>query len=137
MKIPEIVGHNKIRDAKICSLYADDNKTTEELGEVFKLTPRRIRSILYNNRVFLKLDKDWEKTKRVHLINKLIKSAQPSKKDVADLIDQLRIEVEGQKVEHSGKVEGAAITVNITQLAEKKEDELIELFRRNVIPSIN
>lgn len=113
MKIPQIVGKNKIRDAKICSLYADDNKTTEELGELFKLTARRVRAILYNNRQFLKIDKDWEKTKRVHLINKLIKKAAPSKKDVADLIDQLRIEVEGNKVEHSGDISHTLFFENI------------------------
>lgn len=104
MKIPLIEGRNKIRDAKICSLYADGNKTIEEVAEQFKLTSRRINAILYKNRQFLKIDRDWEKTKRVHLINKLIKNAAPCKKDVADLLDQLRIEVEGNKVEHSGEV---------------------------------
>lgn len=105
MKIPALTGRNKIRDAKICALYADDNMTTEKIGELFKITPRRVRAILYHNREYLKLDKDWEKTKRIHKLKRLISKANPSRKDVADLLEQLRVEIEGNKVEHTGKVE--------------------------------
>jgi hypothetical protein len=104
MKIPQIVTTNKIRDARICSLYAD-GKSAEEIAELFKLTSRRISTILYKNREFLKSDKDWEKTKRIHHLRRLIAKAGESKKDVADLIDQLRVETEGNKLEHSGTVE--------------------------------
>lgn len=107
MKLPQIVGNNKIRDARICSLYADDNKTTEKIGELFKLTPRRIRAILYANREFLKSDKEWEKTKRVNHLKRLLKKHPGSigNKCTLDILDQLRVEIEGNKVEHSGSIE--------------------------------
>lgn len=96
MKIPEIFGKNKIRDAKICRMYADDDKSTDEIAEIFKLTQRRIIGILYKNRAFLNLDKGWERAKRINFLKRQIKKKGDSKKDVVDLLALLRDEIDGK-----------------------------------------
>ena len=86
MKLPsEIFGQNKCRDAIICKLYSEDY-SPEEIKEIRKLpiTVRRIEQIVYKNRNFVKIDKDWEETKQIHRINRKIKKAPESKKDVYD-----------------------------------------------------
>jgi len=98
MKLPDkIVGRNKLRDAKICALWADDLKTTEEIGEMFGVTNRRVNQILFANPDFLKVQVEWEKSKRVHWIKRAIKVADQSRKDPADLQLQLKHEIEGEK----------------------------------------
>ncbi len=102
MRIPEIVTQNKIRDAKICDLFLDGELTTEEIGGQFGITGRQVRRLLYRNRAVLKLDKDYEKLKRILWLKKQITKDSKSKKDPVDILDQIRVELEGNKVEHTG-----------------------------------
>jgi AraC-like DNA-binding protein len=107
MKLPQIVTHDKIRDARICSLYAD-GKSAEEIAELHNLSSRRISTILYKNREFLKSEKDWEKIKRIAHLKRLL-ARHPyglGNKSTLDIIDQLRVETEGNKLEHSGRIDG-------------------------------
>ena len=107
MIIPEkIIGRNKIRDAAICvnweRLIEDKNYPTIEsiktaLSLKFKLSELRIFQIVRANHAYIPTDKKWEKTKRIHRLKLEIKQQEKSKKDVADLLDQLRIEMEGEK----------------------------------------
>ena len=98
MKLPEkIKGINKIRDTKICMKWSQELKTTFELGEIFRLTERRIQQILYSNKDFVKSNVEWEKEKRVHWWKKQIKKAGDSKRDSADLQINLKHELEGDK----------------------------------------
>lgn len=98
MKLPEkIKGINKIRDSKICYDWSETLLTFPELVEKYKLTERRIRQILVTNHAFISIDKEWEKKKRIHAIKLSIKKSKESSKDRADLIDQLRKEIEGDK----------------------------------------
>ena len=89
MKLPQVKGSHKIRDAKIVSMYSKEY-TEEHIGEKFDLTPRRIRQIVYENRHFLKIDQDWEKYKSVKWLERQIKRKEtmgiPSLKDTADLV---------------------------------------------------
>ena len=86
MKFPEkFQGRHRIRDMAICNLYLNENKSSDELGGMFKLTGRRIRAILYQNREFLQLDRRWEKTKQIWRIKRQISKRPDSTKDVADL----------------------------------------------------
>lgn len=95
MKIPEIVTRHKIRDAKICSLWVHDLLTTDEIGERFHLCARRIQKIIFDNREFVKFNKGWERTKRIKWLKVQIKRAGNSSKDSADLLDRLKVELEG------------------------------------------
>jgi len=106
MKIPEIVTRHKIRDAKICDLFLDGELDTDQIGGQVGISGRQVRRILYANRSVLKLDKEYEKIKRIIWLKKQIKKRGDTKQDSAALMDQLRVETEGNKVEHSGKIEG-------------------------------
>jgi hypothetical protein len=86
MKIPqEIFGKNKIRDGAICKLYSEDY-SPEEIKTIRNLpiSVRRIEQIVYKNRSFVKVDKEWAETKQIHRINRRIKKAPESKRDVYD-----------------------------------------------------
>lgn len=98
MKIPkEIVTRNKIRDFQICRLYVYNHLTMEEIGSRFGISGSRVQQLIYKNRHLLNLDKDYEKAKRVNWLQRQIKKRSDSKKDSADLVEQLRREIEGDK----------------------------------------
>jgi hypothetical protein len=97
MKLPEVKGKNKIRDAQICRLWAEDLMDLEDISRNHGLTIRRISQILYKNKDFVKSNQDWEKTKRKRWLKKQIKKNGGSKKDSADLVEQLRKEDEEGK----------------------------------------
>ena len=90
MKIPEIHGINKIRDTNICKLYGIDNMRVEDIALKVELTPTRVWQILYKNRGFVNIDRDWETIKQIHRIKTQIASRPTTKKDVADLEELLR-----------------------------------------------
>ena len=97
MKIPKIHGRNKIRDTKICRLWSQDLVDIQDLAVKFNLSVSRIYRLLYDNREFLRLDNNWEKEKRIVWLKKQIKTKKVTKKDPADLLEQLRKEIEGDK----------------------------------------
>jgi hypothetical protein len=98
LKLPQkIVGRHKIRDAQICLLWDREGLSPEEIGEKFHLTFRRILQILRANHLAMPIDKEWEKRKRIALLRRNISRKPASQKDVADLIEQLRKEIEGDK----------------------------------------
>jgi hypothetical protein len=100
MKLPEkIKGRNKIRDAKIVVGYKKEGLHYSELAEKFKLTERRILQILSTNHSFIKRDKEWEKEKRIALLNQWVKKNPETKKDTAEILELLRKEIEGDKPE--------------------------------------
>jgi len=95
MKIPQLHGKHKIRDTKICRLWAQDLLTAEDIAERFKLSPRRIGQIVYTNRDFLKLDIQHEKNKRVHNLKRWMEKAPDPKQDKLALQQEIRREAEG------------------------------------------
>jgi DNA-binding CsgD family transcriptional regulator len=113
MKLPaEIKTQHKIRDSKICILWARDGLTQEEIGEQFKLTATRIRQILYKNKHLLKIDREYEKLKRLGVLKKML-SKHPEtigKKDTIDIVKAMREETEESK---SGS--GVSVVVNVMQ----------------------
>ncbi len=113
MKLPaNIATRNKIRDAKICVLYADGNKTQAEIAEQFNLSARRIGAILYNNIEFLKSNKEWEKSKRIIHLKRLLNTHPDSlgKKGTLEILEQLREETEGTK-----SSQAVSVVVNVMQ----------------------
>lgn len=97
MKLPTAVkGYHKIRDSKICSLYATDMWTLDEVAEKFKISTTRVNQIIYKNRALLKIDRDYEKFKRVHTLRKLLKKhpSNMGNKTTIDIVDSMRKEDE-------------------------------------------
>ncbi len=103
MKLPkEIIGKNRIRDFYICNLYIKGH-TAEEITEIIQnkcITPvklNRCYKIISANSVYINKYIGWSKSKRIHLLQKWVKKNDSSKKDPADLIEQIRREIEGEK----------------------------------------
>ena len=99
MQIPkEIKGKNRKRDFIICCDYLR-GKSPEEIKKerALSITERRVYKIIFNNQEFINPRITWPKARRVWLLQKMVDEAPESKKDKADLIDQLRKEVEGEK----------------------------------------
>jgi len=107
MKLPtDIVTQHKIRDSKICMLWGRDGLTQEEIGKRFGISTTRVNQIVYKNRHLIKIDKEYEKLKRLAVLKRML-SKHPEelgKKSTIDIIDQMRLEVEGNKIEHTGEV---------------------------------
>ncbi len=97
MRIQDIKGTHKIRDFKICEIWLESDKTQREIADLVNLSERHIGRIVYKNRNVLKSEKEWEKAKRKHWLKVQIKKRGDSKKDAADLVEQLRREEEGDK----------------------------------------
>jgi hypothetical protein len=77
------------RNREIVRLWSEEDKSPQEIGEIYRLTEVRIYQILRENHIFIKMDKDWERKKAIQQVRKMVAQASPSKKDVSDLIMQL------------------------------------------------
>lgn len=98
MKLPgNIKGRHKIRDGAIMLSWYRDLLKPEQIAEKFNLTERRIQQIVRLNSPFLELDEKFEKVERIRRLKIEIKGKNKSNKDVADLLEQLRKEIEGDK----------------------------------------
>ena len=96
MKLPtQIVTRHKVRDGAICYLYTLDH-TQKEIGMRFKLNQSTIHRILYANRHAFKIDSDWEKTKRIHQLNRLETKFDGDIR-LLNILEQKRKEIEGDK----------------------------------------
>ena len=78
-------------------MYVVDYMTMEEIASNFDITTSRIQQILYRNRHLLNLDRNYEKIKRINWLKRQIKKRGDSERDSADLLTQLRAELEGEK----------------------------------------
>lgn len=99
MKLPaEVVSkRHKIRDYQIVKLYAEGEMNQYEIAEKFGLTQGRIQQICFANRHLMTGFHDWEKAKRINWLKGQIKKNGQSKKDPADLMEQLRKEMDGDQ----------------------------------------
>ena len=97
MKLPEIFGHKKLRDFQIIKMYSEGS-TQEDIGIMFGIDQSRVSAIIYRNRHVINSDKMLEKIKRINHLKRLIdKAPKESRKDVADLLAQLKDEMEDDK----------------------------------------
>jgi len=95
----EVKTRHKIRDFKICRMWAQDYKTMEEIGKRFGITRTRVSQIIYDNRDLLKSNKEFEKQKRIIRLNKIADSLGDNlskSKDVLDVFSELRKEHDGE-----------------------------------------
>ncbi len=97
MKLPKIHTKHKIRDAAICNMYVKAEHTIKEIAIYFKLSVSRINALVYKNQEYIKVNTSWEKGRRIHWLKRQIAKNDDTKKDTADLMEQLRKEIEGDK----------------------------------------
>ena len=98
MKLPsEVKGNNRIRDAKIISLYVDEGLSQTEIANKFKLAQPRISTILRNNAItIISTRKDYEKVKRLHSMKKMLSNPKiPDANSKLEVIREMRKEIEG------------------------------------------
>jgi hypothetical protein len=108
--IPEpIISYDeklKIRNAEICQKYLDwydqDMFKTERVKDLFNrlsqeydLTHQAIYNILKKNQNLIQFHKGWEKHKRIVELKRLRADKEKSNKDVVDILEQERKEIEG------------------------------------------
>jgi len=111
MKLPEIQTKKKIRDAKICSMLMR-GITKQEIADNLGLSLRTVDRVIYKNSSVLKnafeLTKDLEKVNRILFIKNQIKISKKFDVDLEyspmTLMDELKEELEGNKVEQSAIV---------------------------------
>jgi hypothetical protein len=97
MKIPPVDSRlNKIRDGAICKAWAIDGLSCEQIAPRFKLTASRIQQIVYKNRALVTIDKEWERVKRLRILDKELKRKDKSNKDLLDVVEQHRKETNGE-----------------------------------------
>ena len=132
MKIPDkIPGRHKIRDAHICLLWDRDCMTVQQIAEKKKFTERYIYKILSRNHMFIVIDKEWEKKKRIHRLQVAIKKAgYETKKDMFDLDEQLRKEIEGNSPLVKIEERNTAVFANINTDGRPLADIVRELNSR-------
>ena len=108
MKLPDkIKGRNKIRDGRICQQWLDYLDSDDDLQTVMEfknslveqmgLSYRYINKILRNNSVALQPDRQAEKNKRFWKLKLIAKGKLKSTKDITDILEQQRKEIEGDK----------------------------------------
>jgi len=90
MKLPEVIGRNKVRDGKILLLYAQDSLPMSKIGSKFGITGSRIQQILYDNKHLLSINKTWEQIKQKNRIQSHINRKTDSKRDVLEWEELMR-----------------------------------------------
>lgn len=97
MKIPsKIVTRNKIRDAAICSMYAR-NSSTEEIALHFGISQTQVNRLIYANRHVFVIDRDYEKLKRIHFLNRRFVKYEDNLNAELMLYDRIKVEIDGNK----------------------------------------
>jgi hypothetical protein len=95
-----------MRDAKICILWSRDGHSMEEIGRMFNLSATRINTIIYKNHEFIKIDKIYEKNKRINHLRRLLRKHPENlgTKTTLDILESLKTEVDGKEgTTHSGE----------------------------------
>lgn len=91
----QILGLNKIRDAKICMLFLYEHQTQTEIAATLGISRSRVGIILYNNRALLKLDAEYEKLQRINHYKRMADETSPGVHNKEYWLDKVREEVEG------------------------------------------
>ena len=95
----QIVGQNKIRDAKICMMFLYEHMTQKEIGESLGISRIRVGQVLYANRALLILDSQYEKLQRINHYKRMADEAPAGAHDKEYWLDKVREEVEGTSPE--------------------------------------
>ena len=105
MKISkDIQGKNRLRDHFICELYIKGTMP-EEIQKILSTSTRpikvsRIYKVISANAKYINPKMGWDKTKRLHRLQRLADLNQDKlspRKDTIDIMEQIRKEMEGDK----------------------------------------
>lgn len=131
MKLPERIDPTlpaeerlKIRNKEICDKWLDwydqDLFKIEQVTDLMKrltleydLTLVSIYHILKANQQYIQFDRGWEKIKRLTEYKRLRANKTNSNKDIVDILDKERIEIEGDKPLIDNRIMN--ITVNVKE----------------------
>lgn len=108
MKLPKVIkGRHKIRDGNICQQWLDYLDSDDDLHTVMEfknslveqtgLSYRYINKILRDNSVVLQPNRQAERNKRFWKLKLIAKGKLKSSKDITDILEQQRKEMEGDK----------------------------------------
>lgn len=110
MKLPELSGKQKIRNAKIFDLTIRENKSSYEVADyliehglwvgIRDNVASLVRKTLYKHRESLIIDKNYERFKQIQRVKRQIEKRPDSTKDVADLEKLLCDILNGDKNGH-------------------------------------
>ena len=99
IKASEVSTRDQERDAEILNLYQYEHKTLDEIGKRFQMTKQSVSYIVCKNKHLLKIDADFEKVKRINRLQRIFDNCGDNlspKKDVLNVITELRHEIEGE-----------------------------------------
>ncbi len=117
------ITRNKIRDAKICTLYSQEALTMTDLAQQFKMSVTRISVILKRNSHLLQWDQNFEKAKRIAFLRReLLKkelAGESTKKDVIEVSAALRDELDGKNGNTNINIVNSVSINNFSSLLEK------------------
>ena len=131
------VNKDRERNAKICNDFMLEHLTECELGTRYELSQQAISYILRNNKSLLRIDTEFEKAKRINRLNRIFSKIGDSlspKKDVLNVITEMRHELEGEgnkTINLSSNVNQIAIGEMDTETMRK----LIDALRERTIES--
>src|SRR5947207_1417083 len=94
-----IKTRHKIRDCKMIQMY-QKGSTFDEIGKRFSMTKQGANHIILKNLHIIQIDKNYEQQKRLNRLNRLLDKCSDDlspKKDVLNVIEQMRKEIEGDK----------------------------------------
>ena len=97
----DIKGYNRIRDFKICQMYMQEGMTLQEIGQKFGLTKQAIDYVILKHKSVFKIDKEFEKLKRLNRLKRIFDSCSDRlspNKDILNVIEQMRKEFEGENI---------------------------------------
>ena len=130
MKLPvAIKSRHKIRDSKILSLYRS-GETMESIAAKFGFTRSRIGQIIYENSHLLELDLKFERAKRINAFIRLhskLEGVISKGRDEIDILEQLRKEVEGDKITQVNPIQ--INFINVKHLESQPLETLIDSYR--------
>ena len=103
----EIVGQNRLRDLYICNLYIEGT-SVEQIVEILEthqnqnnhIKDGNVYRILRNNSLYIEKNIAWSKSKRLHRLYQVANNAGiklSAKKDILNVFEQIRKEIEGDK----------------------------------------
>lgn len=114
MKLPEkIKGRNRIRDGAMVLYFKRDELDFIDLAKKFELTEMRIRQILAKNHAFIKVDKEWEKEKRINRLRRRLKETGAREDFIYEIKDEIALQAELRKEINDGEESSSRIETKV------------------------
>lgn len=113
-----------LRNKRIIVGWARHGMSVEFLAGKHNISTRRVNQIINGSHSFIKAHKENEKAKRINIIGRLIDSKRDtSHKDIVDLLEYQRKEIEGDERQAAGETK---IIIIRSDSVAKPESNVIE-----------